>query len=142
MEDFKEALVDCDLGDLRCMGSKFTLCNNREGNDFIKERLDRALVNCDWHSLNEMNHVFVLTVQSSDHNPLLISCQNRETEFLPRTKIFKYEGSWARNEECAAITKNAWICTVSAANKVEFTGKGLERCRDRLVVLSKKFHGN
>jgi hypothetical protein len=35
------------------VGSKFTWCNNREDNNFIKERLDRVVANLEWYDIFE-----------------------------------------------------------------------------------------
>jgi hypothetical protein len=43
MESFRSTLAACNLGDLRYSVSKFTWSNRRNSEEFIKERLDRAL---------------------------------------------------------------------------------------------------
>lgn len=45
MEDFYSAVYDCGLSDKRFKGDIFMWNNNREGAQFIKERLDRAFGN-------------------------------------------------------------------------------------------------
>jgi hypothetical protein len=69
---FHFALVDCSLGDLGFKGSKFTWCNKRESEAFIKERLDRALANPGWCSRFPKVDVQVLLVCTSDHKPLWV----------------------------------------------------------------------
>jgi hypothetical protein len=48
MNAFRQALEDCDLTDLGYRGPKFTWCNFREEENFIKERLDRGVANSVW----------------------------------------------------------------------------------------------
>jgi hypothetical protein len=48
MKAFRDVLQDCSLSDLGFQGSLFTWTNGREGDDFIKERLDRAVANHEW----------------------------------------------------------------------------------------------
>lgn len=43
MKDFCQAITQCNLRDLGFHGPKFTWCNNRSGEECIKERLDRSL---------------------------------------------------------------------------------------------------
>lgn len=57
MDDFRQTLMDCDLGDLGFERSQFKWCNNREGTNFTKEKLDRALANCEWQQLFYFNSV-------------------------------------------------------------------------------------
>jgi hypothetical protein len=45
MQEFKQALADGNLYDLGFLGPKFTWCNAQSGDDFIMERLDRAVAN-------------------------------------------------------------------------------------------------
>lgn len=47
MEAFNAMMRDDGLIDLGYNGQHFTWCNNREGTDRIRERLDRAIVNAD-----------------------------------------------------------------------------------------------
>jgi len=55
--------------DLGYVGPKFTRCNGKQGLDFCRERLDRAMVNPGWSSLFNVVEVEVLGNCSSDHNP-------------------------------------------------------------------------
>lgn len=45
MTNFKEALDLCSLSNMPYQGDKFTLANNRQGNSFTKENLDKVLSN-------------------------------------------------------------------------------------------------
>lgn len=45
MQDFQEALNQCDLYELPTIGSSFTRANNRYSHNFTKEKLDLALAN-------------------------------------------------------------------------------------------------
>lgn len=45
MEDFCLAVNDCGLSDFGFKGDRFTWSNNREGAQFTKERLNRAIGN-------------------------------------------------------------------------------------------------
>ena len=45
MQDFQVTLEKCELSDMGFTGPKFTWSNSRENQVFIKERLDRGVVN-------------------------------------------------------------------------------------------------
>ena len=49
MDRFREALEDCSLADLGFVGDPFTWRNNSHTSDnYIRERLDRAMADADW----------------------------------------------------------------------------------------------
>ncbi|KAF5470780.1 hypothetical protein F2P56_011269, partial [Juglans regia] len=108
MEEFRLVLVDCGLVDIGFIGSKFTWCNKRKRSEFTKCRLDMALVNDEWLNLFEVNQVFDLPGQYSDHNPLLIHCLNSVQVEAPKQKGF------------------------TQGFKLVITQEGLKVCRDKL----------
>ncbi|KAF5453767.1 hypothetical protein F2P56_023488 [Juglans regia] len=108
MEDFRIAVMDCGLVDMGYIGSKFTWCNKREGYEVTKYRLDRALVNEAWLNLFVLNQVFVLPVQCSDHNPILIQCTNPAPFETPKQKVFRCEVAWGNREGCMELIKTVW----------------------------------
>ena len=72
MKAFRDVFQDCSLSDLGFTGSIFTWNNDREGDDFIKERLDRAVANREWCAEHHLAEVWVLAARSSDHKPLCL----------------------------------------------------------------------
>lgn len=48
------------------------LTNCREGDNFTKERLDRAVANRGWCERHQFAEVWVLTARSSDHKPICL----------------------------------------------------------------------
>ncbi|KAK2641420.1 hypothetical protein Ddye_023183 [Dipteronia dyeriana] len=54
MENFRSALNDCGLQDIGFVGSTFTWCNKRDGEDMIQERLDRVVCDCQWDKHEEL----------------------------------------------------------------------------------------
>ncbi|KAF5445284.1 hypothetical protein F2P56_034346 [Juglans regia] len=51
IEDFRQAVEYCGLHDIHSYGQRFTWSNNRSGNDFTKEKIDRAFGNKEWNEL-------------------------------------------------------------------------------------------
>lgn len=78
MGQFKEALKDCNLGDLGYIGSKYMWNNGRQDDGFIKERLDRAIANIGWCNYFKKIEVKVLAARTLDRKPLLLSFTNKE----------------------------------------------------------------
>ncbi|KAL5579343.1 hypothetical protein UlMin_011785 [Ulmus minor] len=72
IDDFRNAVDDCQICDLGFVGDPFTWCNNRP-NDLIYERLDRGFGNIDWVNRFPNTTVEHLEAVCSDHRPLLFS---------------------------------------------------------------------
>jgi hypothetical protein len=108
MRAFKEALEDGGLADLGFSGPKFTWCNGRSGEEFTRERLDRALANKEWTVYYNVVKVNVLHRSSSDHNPLLVDFSHTQDVRWEKSKLFKYEASWTKQQGHQEIIKKVW----------------------------------
>jgi hypothetical protein len=89
MEAFQNTLASCGLSDLGYKGPKFTWSNGREGDDFTKERLDKAVANHSWCGLYPEAKVTVGTILWSDHSPIFFQLKGTEHSMLV--------GVWTRN---------------------------------------------
>jgi exonuclease III len=99
MGAFREALQDCALTDLGFRGSLYTWTNCREGVDFTKEQLDRAVANRAWCELNQFSEVWVLVARSSDHKPICLRMGGGDERDVVHSKRFKIEASWMIDED-------------------------------------------
>jgi len=72
-EHFWDTLEFCGLCDLGYVELRFTWCNNRSGDFFTRERLDRAVANQEWCSRFLHVIVSVLAAVNSDHHPILVA---------------------------------------------------------------------
>lgn len=61
-----------EMGDLRYIGGTFTWANNRQGEGFIQEGLDRFCGSSDWLLKNDSADVKHIPRQASDHVMLLL----------------------------------------------------------------------
>ncbi|KAG6721378.1 hypothetical protein I3842_03G109300 [Carya illinoinensis] len=102
-----ETLDDFSLSDLGYKKSRFTWCNNREGMEFTKERLDRAIGNKEWNMFFSTFEVHVLPVLNSDHCPLFISCYNVNKTSNREKRNLRYKANWSRQEDYSEIVKLA-----------------------------------
>ncbi|KAG6674511.1 hypothetical protein I3842_15G045300 [Carya illinoinensis] len=111
IEAFRTSVDCCGLSDLGFEGSKFTWCNNREGVQFTKKRLDRALGNLLWTNLFYDYSISALAAQTFNHCPLLINARSGGRRGLyEETKwenIFIFEASWNLHEDCSSIINSS-----------------------------------
>ncbi|XP_030453714.2 uncharacterized protein LOC115675253 [Syzygium oleosum] len=102
---FRECLDDCALMEMDCKGCAYTWANNREGENFVKEKLDRVFCNLDWRLLFPTAEAFALVAIGSDHSPLLL---DSSIEVVQRRREFRFEAYWNEEAECSKIIKEAW----------------------------------
>lgn len=75
-----------DLGYTR---GRFNWQNTLDRQNFIRERLDRAVASIDWLNLNPKVVLKYLNMEYSDRKPILV-CTNGDTgEFFKPSKVFK-----------------------------------------------------
>jgi hypothetical protein len=91
--------------DLGFVGNPYTWCNNRQGLDNIKERLDRGLASPNWIHLHPKYSLLHHLVLFSDHNPISLTT-NISSYFLPRPFIFKE--FWSKDPSCGQIIETTW----------------------------------
>jgi hypothetical protein len=106
INNFRETLISCNLGDLGFRGSKFTWRNYREDCGFVKERLDRGVATPTWCKCFPDAVLEVLPVSCSDHYPLWLTLT---PTILDTPKLFHFEACWNVLDECAEVVKQAWV---------------------------------
>jgi endonuclease/exonuclease/phosphatase family metal-dependent hydrolase len=116
MQAFKNALEDSHLSDLGFSGPRFTWCNGRSGEDFTRERLDRAVANGEWTNLFNVVEVLVLPRSKSDHHPLLVSFSNSRDVKWSKCRRFRYEACWGKHREPHQLIKQVWRATQQSRN--------------------------
>lgn len=95
MANFKEALSSCGLYDLGFHGDRFTWANNTTGDQFSKERLDRASGNILWMDKFSTHVVSHLESTQLDHKHILMQSKG-QAAMQKRDRIFIYEVAWSR----------------------------------------------
>ena len=83
----------------------YTWCNNKQGLDSIKERLDRGLASPNWVHLHPDYSLLHLLALISDHNPISLTT-NFFSSFLPRP--FRFEEFWSKDPFCGQIIEATW----------------------------------
>ncbi|KAI0513412.1 hypothetical protein KFK09_009432 [Dendrobium nobile] len=104
-KDFSNFMIANDLHELSSMGSKFTWCNNKNGNARILEKLDRCLINS--QALNSLQIAIVkhLPRIASDNCPLLLEIYKPKEKF---NREIRYEETWVSYYGATTLVKNIW----------------------------------
>jgi hypothetical protein len=108
MEEFHKILVECELSDLGYRGTKFTWCNYREGSEFIKERLDKGVVNSGWREFFPKAEILVDVSTWSNHARLVLILSPEN--WGGRERIFCHEAHWMMDDGYQDVIKEAWTC--------------------------------
>jgi exonuclease III len=108
MRDFCNTLEACNLQDLGYVGPKFTWCNMRDEDNFIKERLDRVCANSRWLGLYPISEVKILATRNSDHSPIAFTFHVEGGGSRCYKKQFRYEAGWGKNERAKRVVHQIW----------------------------------
>ncbi|XP_057793280.1 uncharacterized protein LOC131009894 [Salvia miltiorrhiza] len=104
---FREATLDCGITDIALNGYPFTWSRGIGTQNFVEERLDRAMATDNWKSLFP-NVIFIpVTVTISDHTPILLKCDGMYVP-PPRRRFF-FENKWCTEPELPQIIRDCWI---------------------------------
>lgn len=138
IDDFNEMIHDIGMDDMGSKGQHYTWCNNRRGEERIYERLDRALINCEWARRfpNALctNEVAI----GSYHSPIVVTL-DRQTQ--RRKRGFKFEEMWFEHSDCKEVVKRAWQERADRAQGSKLWTR-LGHCRRRLMKWSRVSFGN
>jgi hypothetical protein len=141
MNNFRQCLEVCGLGDLGFIGPCFTWNNGREDEDFIQERLDRAMANREWSLIFPFVTVTVLAASRSDHNPILIQYSEFQEERQQYRRGFKFEEAWTKDVEYSSIVQSAWGGNSVGESDIQAVQTKLSSCQHTLSWWSKKKFG-
>ncbi|KAL2899916.1 Sulfotransferase family cytosolic 1B member 1 [Bienertia sinuspersici] len=105
-----DVMDELGLKDLGVSGYDYTWTNQREGEDLIEEKLDRAIATGGWMNRFPEAKVVNLIWDGSDHIPimLLYDQSTRGKEAHDGQKLFRFEAKWLQEEEFDLILKEIW----------------------------------
>ena len=103
MNDFCNMLDEAGLKDLGFVGKKFTWKGQRHGG-LVRERLDRAVANNLWLTLNSSTKFQHLHSNSSKHQAIIVKLEG----IIPKpNRSFKFEQLWLNDRGCSNTVTNA-----------------------------------
>lgn len=111
MERFRDALVDCELEDMGFSGDQFTWRRRR-----LRERLDRAVCNGQFHGLFPHAKVINAAHTKSDHRPIFVDTEGDLQGDQQRAYVKKFEVRWLQEENIMQLVTDAWEHTDPAAS--------------------------
>lgn len=106
IKGFRATTVDSGLRDIGMEGHPFTWERRRGHNDWIKERLDKALANDLWCSLFHNAKLSNVEASTSDHTPIFLTFM--QTVRSRNIQKFKFENAWLRERTCRDIVDQSW----------------------------------
>ncbi|KAH7834369.1 hypothetical protein Vadar_015294 [Vaccinium darrowii] len=125
LRGFNQFINQCHLLDLGFSGFPFTWRNNREGEGYIQERLDRALATPSWRTRFRHATVEHLHSVGSDHNALLLDLFPNE---IQRRVPFRFDERWTKEEDFGPIIKQAWSVRTQGSHLFNVQHK-IKECR-------------
>ncbi|XP_028786213.1 uncharacterized protein LOC114742114 [Neltuma alba] len=121
-------LSDCALLDLNYAGAHYTWCNQRLGDDHVKERIDRAVGNVEFREAFQSALVMHVEPVGSDHHMIAVDC---EFKHAWTQRSFKFEAVWLEHEDYLQTVEKGWLqCNVLGRDKVEELVCRLENCKE------------
>lgn len=128
MTNFQNALENCCLSGIEHQGDFSTCSNKHEDNSFMKERLDRALLNHAWASIFKKSYKECVAVRNYDHKLMLIHCSNMHQEYTKKERLFHYKACWNLKEECIKTIELTWRQLTGGRTHLERIIHWLNRC--------------
>ncbi|KAG5521808.1 hypothetical protein RHGRI_034138 [Rhododendron griersonianum] len=138
LKGFQNFVNDCGLVDLGFSGYPFTWRNNRSGNNYVQERLDRVLATPSWCLLFAQASVTHLDTVGSDHNALHLKLRDHVRGFrVP----FRFDARWVEDEDARNVVNQAWATPVQGS-KSFMVYKKIQACRSSLTNWKRRKRDN
>ncbi|GER55597.1 non-ltr retroelement reverse transcriptase [Striga asiatica] len=135
---FQEFIINMQMQEVAQLGSFFTWGNNREGDGYVEERLDKIFVSFEW-GVKFPNMVASNFYRStSDHNVLLF---DTDKQLERRHKRFQFSSQWANMEGVQDAVKDGWQVEVEGSAMYQVHQK-VKHTRMSLLAWHKPVHRN
>ncbi|XP_024039536.1 uncharacterized protein LOC112098144 [Citrus clementina] len=113
LHGFQEVFLDSGLFDLGIIDYQFTWERSRGTENWVEERLDRALASNSWIHFFPRAKVISLEASCSDHLPIFLD--PAPVVRTPRVKKFHFENIWLRESDCVEVVKDSWASSISVS---------------------------
>ena len=87
------------------VGYSYTWEKSRGSQNFVAEKLDRALASTSWHNLFTNADVHNEEALWSDHSAICLQLGNPKAPYIPK---FRFENAWLREGECRQVVVRSW----------------------------------
>lgn len=111
MQEFREALVDCQLDDMGFMGDQFTSRRRR-----LRERLNRAVCNDGFRLLYPNATLTNAEHSKSDHRPLVLDLEGEVSMQRSHDGVKRFEARWLKENDVIQRVTEAWERTNAHAS--------------------------
>ena len=136
MRLFSGFLGDVALSEVHLNGRLFTWSNQHDHPTL--ERIDRVFVSSDWLELLPNHWLRALSLDCSDHSPLLL-----QTCCVPWAKrCFRFESIWTKFPGFLDTVRDAWECAVTGLDPCRALDIKLRSTATALKGWSNKFIGS
>lgn len=142
MACFSEAVNESQLRDLGYVSQNFTWCHKFRERDWIRERLDKALVSTEWALCFPSHQLHHLASSSLEHCILLLKdTPPPQSKLQQRKKFFRFKSIWLQEESCTQVVKAAWARGMERALVFPFLSC-LEECHFSLTTWTNSTFGH
>ncbi|XP_031116517.1 uncharacterized protein LOC116020174 [Ipomoea triloba] len=127
IDGFNSALEDYGLFYLGMRGRRFTWERGKGTENWVEERLDRAVVGVDWCSLFPHASVLNFEVLTSDHTAIFVELE--ATKIARRRRSFLFENAWLTENGCKETVLESWnaSCGEWFPNRLDHCGMALKK---------------
>ena len=121
MNNFRATINHCQLQDLGYVGADYTWSRRMGVRGWVRERLDRALVSLEWKTMFPRVRLYHVATSMSDHSMLVLKTPRTRQRAPRRSKLFRFESMWLRDEQCKEVVNDAWARGRSTSTQHPFT---------------------
>lgn len=139
---FREAIEECYITDLRFTGELFTWVTSVHMG--VKKHLDRVFVSQGWKDKYHAAVVRHLNPFKSNHIPIFLEVRSCPIPSSRRRSMFYFKDLWMNHEECKMVIQRAWDTSVvgvpffQVCEKIKVVWEALLKCSMMLSSLGKR----
>lgn len=77
--------------------------------------------------------VYTILAQTSNHSPIIVAMNNNMENSHHKKRLFRYEASWDKKEDCRKIIEDEWKSKDTSSSKIPLISRGLALCKTTLT---------
>ncbi|CAA0822991.1 Unknown protein, partial [Striga hermonthica] len=132
---FREFINAMGMQEISQRGQLYTWGNNREGEGFVEEKLDRTFATLEWINMHPSAQTTCWFRSSSDHCMLVIEM---DKSVQKQKKRFMFDKRWISREGVSDVVQKAWEGQGSGTPMLDVKEK-VKKAREALLIWSKYF---